>query len=92
MNYLRITICILALTGISAFAHDSTDNEEWKCSSSVERKHGQYDYPRCGNNPNKNYACYEDVKETCKEKSLKRTMTFKRAIFITCTESPSNCR
>jgi hypothetical protein len=45
-----------------------TRNEQWSCHDNVVARSGTADFTRCGNRSFGQIACYELIKESCRER------------------------
>lgn len=65
-------------------------SEDWDCETEVENRSGTIDSWACRNSDEK-WACYEDIKESCRERNSGRTSTRSYRRFTGACGSLSSC-
>lgn len=75
---------------LSPFSLAGAD-EEFNCEPDVISRSGTHDFTRCKNAPGR-IACYEEIRQTCKERNSERKLIINYQHFTgACRESYSDC-
>ncbi len=78
------------VSALEACGGSSGPSTEWECETKVENRSGTLDIGRCKGNDK--IACYEDIKESCREKHTGQTMSKSYRSFTgVCAGSFSDC-